>query len=61
MTFPQISIEIMISNINGKMQLQRIRYATEFKDEAVKQVIDKRHSVVDVSKRLRIAEGVLYA
>ena len=42
------------------MQMQRAKYAPEFKDEAVKQVIDKGHSVVDVAKRLGIAEGVLY-
>ena len=40
--------------------MQRAKYAPEFKDEAVKQVIDKGHSVVDVVKRLGIAEGVLY-
>jgi len=40
--------------------MQRSKYAPEFKDEAVKQVIDKGHSVVDVAKRLGIAEGVLY-
>ena len=40
--------------------MKRTKYATEFKDEAVKQVIDKGHSVVDVAKRLGIAEGVLY-
>ena len=38
--------------------MQRAKYAPEFKDEAVKQVIDKRHSVVDLAKRLGIAEGV---
>ncbi len=32
--------------------MQRTKYAPEFKDEAVKQVIDKGHSVVDVAKRL---------
>ena len=40
--------------------MQRAKYAPEFKDEAVKQVIDKGHSVVDVAKRLGISEGVLY-
>ena len=40
--------------------MQRTKYAPEFKDEAVKQVIDKAHSVVDVAKRLGIGEGVLY-
>ena len=39
---------------------KRSKYAPEFKDEAVKQVIDKGHSVVDVAKRLGITEGVLY-
>ena len=40
--------------------MQRSKYAPEFKDEAVKQVIDKGHSVVDVAKRLGIPHGVLY-
>ena len=40
--------------------MKRSKYAPEFKDEAVKQVIDKGHSVVDVSKRLGIPENVLY-
>ena len=30
--------------------MQRAKYAPEFKDEAVKQVIGKAHSVVDVAK-----------
>ena len=41
--------------------MQRTKYSPEFKDEAVKQVIDKGHAVVDVAKRLGIAEGVLYS
>ena len=40
--------------------MKRTKYTAEFKEEAVKQVIDKGHTVVDVAKRLRIAEGVLY-
>ena len=32
--------------------MQRKRYSVEFKDEAVKQVIDKDHAVADVAKRL---------
>jgi transposase len=40
--------------------MQRTRYAPEFKDEAVKQVVVRGHSVVDVAKRLGIPEGVLY-
>ena len=42
------------------MQMQRTKYAPEFKDEAVKQVVVRGHSVVDVAKRLGIPEGVLY-
>ena len=41
--------------------MQRAKYAPEFKDEAVKQVIDKGHSVFDVAKRLGIPDNVLYA
>jgi transposase len=41
--------------------MQRTKYSPEFKDEAVKQVIDKGHAVVDVAKRLGITEGVLYS
>ena len=40
--------------------MQRTKYALEFKDEAVKQVIDKGHTVVDVAKRLGIPDNVLY-
>jgi len=39
--------------------MQRTKYAVEFKDEAVKQVVDKGHSVVDVAKRLGIPDGVV--
>ena len=41
-------------------EIKRTKYSPEFKEEAVKQVIDKGHSVVDVAKPLGIAEGVLY-
>lgn len=40
--------------------MQREKYAPEFKDEAVKQVVVRGHSVVDVAKRLGIPENVLY-
>lgn len=43
-----------------KKKIRRTKYAVEFKDEAVKQVVDKGHSVLDVAKRLGIADGVLY-
>lgn len=32
--------------------MQRAKYAPEFKEEAVKQVVVKGHPVVDVAKRL---------
>ena len=41
--------------------MQRKKYSVEFKDEAVKQVIDKGHAVVDADKRPGIPEGVLYS
>ena len=40
--------------------MQRTKYAPEFKDEAVKQVVVRGHAVVDVAKRLGIPENVLY-
>lgn len=40
--------------------MQRTKYAPEFKDEAVKQVVVRGYSVVDVAKRLGIPENVLY-
>ena len=40
--------------------MRRTKYALGFKDEAVKQVIDRGHPVVDVAKPLGISEGVLY-
>lgn len=40
--------------------MQRAKYAPEFKEEAVKQVVVKGHPVVDVAKRLGVPEGLLY-
>jgi transposase len=40
--------------------MQRPKYTAEFKSEAVKQVVDKGHTVVDVASRLGLGEGVLY-
>ena len=40
--------------------MERTKYAPEFRSEAVKQVIVRGHSVVDVARRLGIPEGVLY-
>ncbi|MFN5095691.1 MAG: transposase [Limnohabitans sp.] len=40
--------------------MERTKYAAEFKSEAVKQVIDKGHAVVDVAKRVGAPEGALY-
>jgi transposase len=40
--------------------MQRSKYTAEFKSEAVKQVVDKGHTVVDVASRLGLSEGLLY-
>ena len=40
----------------GEMQMQKAKYTNEFKEEAVRQVIDRGHSVIDVAKRLGIGE-----
>jgi len=40
--------------------MKRTQYTAEFKAEAVKQVVEKGHSVVDVAKRLGFGEGLLY-
>jgi transposase len=40
--------------------MQRAKYTAEFKEEAVRQVIDRDHSVIDVVKRLEIGDGLLY-
>jgi transposase len=37
-----------------EMHMQRAKYTSEFKEEAVRQVVDKGHSVVDVAKRLLV-------
>ena len=34
-----------------EMQMQRAKYTAEFKEEAVRQVIDSGHSVIDVAQR----------
>jgi transposase len=36
------------------------KYSPEFKDEAVRQVIERGHTVRDVAKRLGISENTLY-
>ena len=40
--------------------MQKAKYTNEFKEEAVRQVIDRGHSVIDVAKRLGIGDGLLY-
>ena len=44
----------------GEMQMQKAKYTAEFKEEAVRQVIDRGHSVVHVAKRLGIGDSLLY-
>jgi len=40
--------------------MQKAKYTAEFKEEAVGQVNDSGHSVIDVAKRLGIGDGLLY-
>ena len=40
--------------------MKRTKYTAEFKLEAVKQILDKRHSAVGVSSRLWALVGLLY-
>lgn len=41
--------------------MQRIRYTEEFKSEAIKQITERGHGVVEVSKRLGISDKSLEA
>ena len=43
-----------------KLVMKRIRDPAEFKAEAVKQVIERGHGVVDVAKRLGMSDKSLY-
>ena len=40
--------------------MQKAKYKAEFKEEAVRQVLDRGHSVIDVAKRLGIGDGLHY-
>ncbi len=40
--------------------MQRAKYTPEFKESAVRQVIEKAHSVIDVAKRRGIGDLMLY-
>jgi transposase len=40
--------------------MKRVRYPAEFKAEAVRQVTDRGHGVVDVAKRLGMSDKGLY-
>jgi transposase len=45
----------------GEVIMSRKRYPEEFKIEAVKQVVDRGHSVADVAGRLGMTTHSLYA
>jgi len=40
--------------------MKRTKYTAEFKSEAVKQILDKGYSAVEVSSRLGVPVGLLY-
>jgi hypothetical protein len=58
MAFPKINRQIMISKLTRTIANVRTKYAAVLIPKAVKQVSDKGHAVVDVTKRLGIPEGV---
>ena len=39
--------------------MKGIRYAAEFKAEAIKQITERHYSIIDVSKRVGIADKTL--
>ena len=41
--------------------MKGIRYTAEFKAEAIKQITERGHGVVEVSKRLGVSDKSLYA
>ncbi len=43
------------------MPMKSSRYTAEFKAEAIKQVTERGHSVLDVAKRLGVSDKSLYA
>lgn len=55
MVFTWFSRHLSSSKLNG-----RVRYPAEFKAEAVKQVTERGHGVVDVAKRLGMSDKSLY-
>ena len=40
--------------------MQRAKYTSEFKEVTMRQVVDRRHSVVDVAKPLGIGDQIVY-
>jgi transposase len=40
--------------------MKRTKYTTEFKLDAVKQILEKSHSATDVASRLGVPVGLLY-
>ena len=41
--------------------MMRTKYTAEFKSESVKQITDKGHLLIDVSSRLGVPDGLLFA
>ena len=61
MAFPQFSRQILLSTSEWeKCKYKKAKYTVEFKEKAVRQVIDRGHSVINVAKRLGIGDGLLY-
>ena len=41
--------------------MKRDKHEADFKEKAVRQVIDRSHYVIDVAKRLEIGDNLLYS
>ena len=40
--------------------MQKVNYTADFKEEAILQIIDRCNSIIDVTKKLGIRNGLLY-
>jgi transposase len=63
MDFTRFNRHLLRSKLNwrtGELVIKRVRYPAQFKAEAVKQVIQRGHGVVDVAKRLGMSDKSLY-
>ena len=58
--FTRFSRHMIRSKLNGGKYMKGTRYTAEFKAEAVKQVTERGHGVVEVAHRLGVSDKSLY-